>query len=428
MIVGALAYAVKVTTLPGVLLVMAGAGLWTLYRAWRPMARGGLGWASRLGLAAWLSLLAAVPLAAGLAWTGHADRLKASIPATAWAVSTKLQRWNFGTLEQRSAWGNWTMLLERVGVTLLPGLLVIAIPLALVSLRRGDPRFRLAMLATLVGVAAPILVFFNLYVVHDYYLAAVTPFLAVATGAGLLYLVTLRLADRAMLLTLAAVATLFSARDSWEYVRPTFTVSADDPIARLGRLVATHTTPEQWVAVEGDTWSSRVLYSARRRGFMMWRNPPVQAIIRRPEFGALVCRACGPEVLAIWPRRRFVGHEGGLDVFRVWAASAGGRASLEGEVERADCTRLKGWVWDPANPRIPLDLELAMDGRLIQRLTADMERPLLLKSGKGDGRHGFRMPTPEALRDGRAHELSIRVADTGVTLRGSPSTILCPPR
>jgi hypothetical protein len=197
----------------------------------------------------------------------------------------------------------------------------------------------------------------------------------------------------------------------------------------LGRLVAAAAKPEQWVAVEGDDWSSRILYAARRRGYMILRAADNRSLAARPEFGALVCRDCGP-MFTLWPRRWWMGYEevGLFTVFRVWPASAGGPAPLEGRLQRADCVRVKGWVWDPGNPWTKWDVELIADGHVIERATADEKRPALRRTGKGDGCHGFRFPTPGLLRDGRRHELSIRVADTGLLLAGSQAALVCPRR
>ena len=86
--------------------------------------------------------------------------------------------WNFGTLAQRSASQNWTTIFDRIEQLLVGrSLLVVLIVVALWWGRRQ--RFWLGIV--LVVVLAP-LTFFNLYVVHDYYLAAISPALAAMVG------------------------------------------------------------------------------------------------------------------------------------------------------------------------------------------------------------------------------------------------------
>jgi hypothetical protein len=100
-------------------------------------------------------------------------------------------------------------------------------------------------------------------------------------------------------------------------------VSRDAPIARLGSLVARSTGPEDWVVVQGDDWNARILYSSHRRGFMIWEGrTDVRPLAARPEFGALVCQQCSPELLELFPRHKLVGHEASWDVYRLWPEGA----------------------------------------------------------------------------------------------------------
>src|SRR5262249_58857605 len=103
------------------------------------------------------------------------------------------------------------------------------------------------------------------------------------------------------------------------YAAPACEVSGTPRVARVGWLVARHTRPGDWVVVQGDEWTPRILYASRRRGFMIWEpHPDVAPLASRPEFGALVCQECPPQLLSLFPRRRLVGHEASWDVYRVW--------------------------------------------------------------------------------------------------------------
>jgi GT2 family glycosyltransferase/glycosyltransferase involved in cell wall biosynthesis len=93
---------------------------------------------------------------------------------------------------------------------------------------------------------------------------------------------------------------------------------------------------------------------------------------------------------------------------------------LHGYIDEASWTCIKGWVWDPQLPTERIRLEL-MDGetRLATALASE-NRPGLILSGIGDGRHGFSIALePGELQEGR-HVLRLRSADTGAEVPGSP--------
>ena len=86
----------------------------------------------------------------------------------------ELTTWNYGTLDQRLALGHWATIGDRIRELLLGGW--IWVPLLLVLLWQARKLgFWLGWLLTIV---LPIAVFFNLFWIHDYYLAAISPAIA----------------------------------------------------------------------------------------------------------------------------------------------------------------------------------------------------------------------------------------------------------
>ena len=99
---------------------------------------------------------------------------------TAFLTSSRLQEWNFGTLDQRLDPDAWLVVLKRLPsvVGLLGIFLVVA---AVATWRSPQRRFWIGMWLAAIG---PFLVFTNLYFQHDYYLAAVSPAFAALIGLG----------------------------------------------------------------------------------------------------------------------------------------------------------------------------------------------------------------------------------------------------
>ena len=96
------------------------------------------------------------------------------------------------------------------------------------------------------------------------------------------------------------------------------------------------------------------------------------------------------------------------------------RHPLHGYIDEASWTGIKGWVWDPQLPTERIRLELIEGETRLATALASENRPGLILSGIGDGRHGFSIALEAgALEEGR-HVLRLRSADTGAEVPGSP--------
>ncbi len=75
-----------------------------------------------------------------------------------------------------------------------------------------------------------------------------------------------------------------------------------------------------------------------------------------------------------------------------------------------------GWAHDPNDSGRRVDVELELDGELVGRATADIERGDLLMARIGDGCHAFRIELPRGLEPGTEHMLAVRTGGEGLTL------------
>lgn len=119
-------------------------------------------------------------LLCGFLWVARADAIKAQNPIAHFLLSSELRGFNFGTWEQRTSGESWGEMLGRWRDTVAPAwALVPGLAVALVG--RGR---RLVALAALLGFVGGPMIFFNLYLKHDYYFFANAAGLAVAAGLG----------------------------------------------------------------------------------------------------------------------------------------------------------------------------------------------------------------------------------------------------
>jgi hypothetical protein len=79
--------------------------------------------------------------------------------------------------------------------------------------------------------------------------------------------------------------------------------------------------------------------------------------------------------------------------------------------------RIRGWVWQPANPENSIDVAAFVDGKFLARATANAVRDDLRAHNIGTGAYGFTMAVPKTLRNGRTHRIDVVVAESGTLLK-----------
>jgi hypothetical protein len=246
-----------------------------------------------------------IPVLAGIGWTLYADGIKGGSAATAWMMSRAQITWNFGTIEQRKDLRTWVDIGRRVGpyVFGLPFLALIPVSIWAAIRSRQFPFWIGIVLAGFL----PILVFYNLYWVHDYYLAAISPAIAAVLGLGAAWLVRavrrrgLQVGLIAVLVA-AWVFTMWQTQDYWQRVY--------DPISDVwgvlgmaDELVAS-TSPEDQVVISWKDWSPSILYYARLRGMMLppdIRNDPLMNHLNEGPYSIFF--AADADRWPIWPLR-----------------------------------------------------------------------------------------------------------------------------
>jgi hypothetical protein len=206
---------------------------------------------------------------ATLLWNRHADAVKAATASTKWLVSGALNDWTFGTIAQRLQVANWVTVFDRMEQLLVGRYLFWALILAGLVLT-SRKWFWAAMAAT---VVLPVAVFFNLYVVHDYYLSAISPAIAALLGNGAGELARrVRWRQFAVPVGLAVLAgwLLVSLTTTKPYWLAAY--RKVEPSARrfpLATEIDEHTKATDRVVVLGLDWDPTWLYQAERRGAML---------------------------------------------------------------------------------------------------------------------------------------------------------------
>lgn len=254
-----------------------------------------------------------LPLAAGLAWSLHADAIKSRHPlAGALGFGHVLGAWLFSPGPEGWAVA-WSRLLATVA-EIAGGPVVLGLAVAAVAITR---RRIWATVLCLLAFLSVYLVFLRFHVVHLYYPCANGLFLIGAIGFGTLALLEGEGRVRLLawpLFVLASAVGIRTYHAEFERVQRRDAFAGPNATVRLARGIAGLTAPKDVILGFGLDWSPEVPYYARRRA-LMWpghvspSGEPLAAALDRLSayrVGALVdCRegSLVPETLAALEQR-----------------------------------------------------------------------------------------------------------------------------
>ncbi|MES2604954.1 MAG: glycosyltransferase family 2 protein [Pseudomonadota bacterium] len=84
-----------------------------------------------------------------------------------------------------------------------------------------------------------------------------------------------------------------------------------------------------------------------------------------------------------------------------------------------------GWIWDPANPQLPIMAHVFINGREVCSGLANHYRPDLQAAGIGNGEHAFYVPLPDEYLNGQEVLLEVRGID-GLPIHRTPLVTTLP--
>lgn len=98
----------------------------------------------------------------------------------------------------------------------------------------------------------------------------------------------------------------------------------------------------------------------------------------------------------------------------------------DGFLSTVNCSSIQGWAWNSTLPNTPVTVEFFEGATVVGETVAETFRQDLKNAGKGNGAHGYAIPMPVFLKDGKPHYISARVKGTGFVLKESFKTFTCP--
>lgn len=98
-------------------------------------------------------------------------------------------------------------------------------------------------------------------------------------------------------------------------------------------------------------------------------------------------------------------------------------SGFTGYLEAANDKNIVGWVRNRDNTAARVEVEIFDGAKSVAKIIADGAREDLAKGKIGDGQYGFIFPTPAELKDGKPHEIHVKVAGENFELTNSPKTM-----
>lgn len=195
-------------------------------------------------------------------WTMWSDHSKNLNPATKWLTEKNLFEWNYGTLEQRKVSANWSVILDRIDQLIIGRFSVVAILVIAILISKSRAR----LIALLAGAIGTVSVFFNLYIVHDYYLVAISSLLVLAVGVAVDSVLVSHDSSKNktysfFVIVLILSVSLISQRPYWKLAY----LDIPAPVSELRE----RSEKNQYAFTSYGGWNPMLLYYAQRRGMML---------------------------------------------------------------------------------------------------------------------------------------------------------------
>jgi len=201
-------------------------------------------------------------------WTSYGDSIKELNPFGRFITSDALNKWNFGTLDQRFDFDRYIQMFKHMYKNSGP-LLFVLILLPFVTL--VNPQHKKLIFISLLTFITSWMVLFNLYYVHNYYWYASSIFLAVLIG--LIYGHVIHYFKKIWAKYIAIIFLIILG--VWGYINSYYTDQIKNldshRTIQIANILNKYTNPNSIIYIKGLDWSSELPYYSKRKALMIPR-------------------------------------------------------------------------------------------------------------------------------------------------------------
>ncbi len=220
-----------------------------------------------------LVILLIVPISIGYMWVVHSDAVK-TVSGQEWLTSRELKDWNYGTIAQKLSPTNWGVIGGRIAVHILPWTNVFFLISIIFTSKWLRPVEREISIISGIAAFSTVLIFFNLYYIHEYYMMAIIPFISIVVGVNIKHIFSSLYKKRhisliVFLVVISGVSYL-KTPDYFDIIKDKSILSYENSaIVQLGQYVKTITKYNENIIITDYDWSSEILYYCERKGLML---------------------------------------------------------------------------------------------------------------------------------------------------------------
>lgn len=219
----------------------------------------------------------------GSLWTTYADSIKSLNPFGKAITSEALQKWNFGTIEQRIESNRYDRMLghikSNIGLFAIFSLFISIVYFVNFNQKKLVTSLVLSFFITF-------MVLFNLYYVHSYYWYANTIYLIMALGIVVTVMVSFFSKEiyKYLFLTLLLAGSFGQYAKSGYYKSQISDLYSNEDYL-VGDFINKHVVKDSTIYIKGKDWSSEIPFYSNRKSFMItgWR----ELDIGNPDFDAM---------------------------------------------------------------------------------------------------------------------------------------------
>lgn len=226
-----------------------------------------------------LAVITLIPASMAVIWTRYIDVTKTTSKYTIWLMSENLGDWNYGPLKERFDLSCWNVILTRY-LSLFGGVIVFLVTVILYS--RTKKKYLKQLLVSFAAQLLTILVLFNLYYIHSYYLIVLIPFACYSWALMLIEIFnSIKESEKGKKAKLSVCISVLILSQLWFNFGNLYDViCSKSHNGNAGCYINTITGEDELIVISEEDWSPATLYNANRRGFMIQKDDVIDSEMR----------------------------------------------------------------------------------------------------------------------------------------------------
>lgn len=211
-----------------------------------------------------------VPLLITKIWINYGDYLKSQNPMAEFIISTNLNDWNFGTLQQKLSLDVWKQIIgfafptEIFSYKVLFSFLIIGLIL--------NRKYWKEIILSLLFVLSGPLIFTNLYYVHNYYHYANSIFISISFGFVIISLIehssNMKIQSVLSYIIVPVMLLLFFLGYTGSYYYAS-QINDNTEFISFANIVKANTSNDDVLLIYGHGWDSSLPYYSQRKSLMV---------------------------------------------------------------------------------------------------------------------------------------------------------------